>query len=299
MSLTPRPNHDVQRSSSALVVPSGPRPHIRPNAVASSSRISIKVEPSPSSSSASPASDIHRWGESEPVSGTNTESEHEMENDTPTIRGSVFPSRLPAPASSGALRKRPRESESTPRPKRHKDHRAITDVKHELEEFAGPSRLSESSSASRVDSGIDSPNPKQSAPEMSIGSASSDRPNSSGQGQKDGDIEMHPVDDDDERHAVDGPRNELRHRWMKRLREAAAIHAPASIEDVPEQFEIRERYLAAETDDAKLDIFHHHRILACRKALKVLRNYGCVDLQRSDIDGQPPESLSGELPCMV
>lgn len=81
LSLTPIPNLDGQRSSSASVVPSGPRPHVRPNAVASSSRIPVQVESSPSSSSASPASDIHLWGDPDSMRQVDIESEHEMEND--------------------------------------------------------------------------------------------------------------------------------------------------------------------------------------------------------------------------
>ena len=63
------------------MVPSGPRCHVSPNAVASSSRIPVQVESSPSSSSASPASDIHLWGDPDPMRQVDIESEHEMEND--------------------------------------------------------------------------------------------------------------------------------------------------------------------------------------------------------------------------
>jgi len=84
MSLTPRPNLAPQQSSNNAVVTAGPRPHTRPNAIASTSRIPIpiKVEASSSSSSsASPASEIHMWGQSDSDSAGDSDSEHEMEND--------------------------------------------------------------------------------------------------------------------------------------------------------------------------------------------------------------------------
>lgn len=133
MSLTPRPNHVSRGPPSASVVPSGPRPHLRPNAVASSSRTPIKVESSPYSSSASPASDVHLWGNSGP--DQDIESEHEMENDTghvPSLASRVKSEPSPPlkpttsldPVGSVCL-KRPQPSES-PTPaqdgpsKRHK-----------------------------------------------------------------------------------------------------------------------------------------------------------------------------------
>jgi hypothetical protein len=134
MSLTSRPDLEVQGSSSASVVPSGPRPHIRPNAVASSSREPIKVEPSPSSSSASPASDIHHWSGAQLESHADPESEHEMENDTghvphgPRVKSEssapLEPTTTCNPVAQASL-KRPQPSDSPTPPyngpsKRHK-----------------------------------------------------------------------------------------------------------------------------------------------------------------------------------
>jgi hypothetical protein len=298
ISLTPRENLDVQRSSSVSVALSGPRPPFRQNAVASSSRIPIKVEPSPSPSSASPASDIHRWGESHSGSRADTESEHEMENDTPTIRGSVAPHQLPASVIHAGSGKRRREFSSTPQPKRHKDHREVTDVEHESEKSADPSSVRISISTPRVESGIDPGDFKQSESATPNPSADNDHPISSA-GNGDGDIEMLSLEDDVQQHAVDGRRNERRDQGMKRLRDAAAIHAPASIEDVPKRDRTREEYLAAETDDAKLEPFHRHCVVECRNALKFLQKHGWVDLTWSVAYVQLATSVPRELSRVV
>jgi len=64
-----------------------------------------------------------------------TESDHEMENDTPTMRGSVVPYRLPASAIHPGSGKRPRDFDNGPTAKRRKDLAEIIEVKREVEEI--------------------------------------------------------------------------------------------------------------------------------------------------------------------
>lgn len=75
-----------------------------------------------------------------------------MENYSPTIRGSVMPSRLPTPAAPAALGKRTREADSTPQSKRLKKHTEVVEVKPESEVLINASSSTRSATVSGTDS---------------------------------------------------------------------------------------------------------------------------------------------------
>jgi len=72
-------------------------------------------------------------------------------------------------------------------------------------------------------------------------------------------------------------RDHSRDKCMAILRQAAAVDHPVSIEDVPKSSGTRAKYMAADTADAKLDVFRNHQIVECRNALKELQKQECAD----------------------
>jgi hypothetical protein len=220
------------------------------------------------------------WGEPGSEVKPDSESEHEMENDTPTIRGSVVPSRLPTPATLVASRKRPYESDSVPQPKRCKDHQRVQKIKREPAELSGPSRNKQSVTAHEV---------KVERVPISNGllinvmpddSALADTSESVEAGNETSHLEQHPPD-----HinlpdiADDEARDERRDILMARLRGTVAADAPRSIEDVPQSCSTRKKYVEAETPEAKLEIFRNYQTAICRNTLCHLHRHGYVGSQ--------------------
>jgi hypothetical protein len=95
------------------------------------------------------------WGDSE--SRPDSESEHEMENDTATLRGSVVPARLPPPTTTARAGKRNRTGET---PYDHDRHKRQREDQKPIVERVGPAlveaRPASHNSSSSQKSGLES-----------------------------------------------------------------------------------------------------------------------------------------------
>jgi len=192
-----------------------------------------------------------------------------MENDTPTIRGSVAPSRPATPAAHVGLGKRHSEFTNTALPKRHRSGHEAVNYKRETEAPADTfTDIQSNRDHFRHDS--ETHDLVRHAPPLESASVTAHvAVDQSEAAETVSDVERDSSEGVRHDHQPEPePRRQRLDLFMAKLREAVAFDTIGPTDSIPKtSYLTRNDLRAARTDDAKLEVFRAHRIIVFRKTL--------------------------------
>ena len=202
------------------------------------------------------------WGEADPYSNVDLESEHEMENDAATTRGSVGPTRINAPGLPSRIGKRVYPGADLPdetAPKRRRSDDVVPKIE---EQTAIPSRRDTSNSRAPKMLHTSTPSASQAS------SDSSEEISDDDEGTRKDCIAGHNLISD----------LELRDKMMEQIRRALGPEDLSSaLDHIPSYLtRLRAEYEAAESDNARLVVLRRDRVFLFRASMRLLQVRGYV-----------------------
>lgn len=199
-----------------------------------------------------------------------------MENDTPTIRGSVAPSRPATPAAHVALGKRHSDFTNTALPKRHRSGQEAVNYKRETEAPADTFTDTQSSREHLRHNSETHDLVRRVPPIVFASVAGHDAVDESEAVEIASDVEIDYSEGVGHQHRPELDASPQRlDLLMAALRETVMCDTIGPTDSIPKtSHRTRKDLRAARTDDAKLEVFRLHRIIVFRNTLFRLHSLG-------------------------